>query len=107
MSVVQPVLITELIFVLVLRRVWIHQNVAHAAWAAVFVVCVSLAVFLAAAEPTGGQPAPDTAEWLSAGLPVRRGRSPPGPLGPRGPPPRAGPRLSAGAPPAPRPRGPP
>jgi len=68
MSVVQPVLITELIFVLVLRRVWIHQNVARAAWAAVFVVCASLAVFLAAAEPSGGQPAPDTAEWLSAVL---------------------------------------
>ena len=68
MSVVQPVLITELIFVLVLRRVWIHQHVARAAWAAVFVVCAALAVFLAAAEPSGGQPAPDTAEWLSAVL---------------------------------------
>jgi drug/metabolite transporter (DMT)-like permease len=68
MSVVQPLLITELIFVLVLRRVWIHQDVARAAWAAVFVVCASLAVFLAAAEPSGGNPAPDTAEWLSAVL---------------------------------------
>jgi drug/metabolite transporter (DMT)-like permease len=68
MSVVQPVLITELIFVLVLRRVWIHQDVARAAWGAVFIVCVSLAVFLAAAEPSGGQPAPATAEWLSAVL---------------------------------------
>jgi drug/metabolite transporter (DMT)-like permease len=68
MSVVQPVLVTELVFVLVLRRVWIHQDVARAAWAAVTVVCVALAVFLAAAEPTGGHPTPDTAEWLSAGL---------------------------------------
>jgi drug/metabolite transporter (DMT)-like permease len=68
MSVVQPVLITELIFVLVLRRVWIHQDVARAAWAAVLLVCASLAVFLAAAEPSGGKPAPATAEWLSAVL---------------------------------------
>jgi len=68
LSVVQPVLITELIFVLVLRQVWIHQDVARAAWAAVFIVCISLAVFLAAAEPSGGKPAPDTAEWLSAVL---------------------------------------
>ena len=68
LSVVQPVLITELIFVLALRRVWIHQDVARAAWAAALVVCASLAVFLAAAEPSGGQPAPDTAEWLSAVL---------------------------------------
>ena len=68
MSVVQPVLITELVFVLVLRRVWIRQDVARAAWASVSVVCVALAVFLAAAEPTGGKPAPEAAEWLSAGL---------------------------------------
>jgi hypothetical protein len=68
MSVVQPVLVTELVFVLVLRRVWIRQDVAAAAWASVLVVCLALAVFLIAAEPTGGQPAPQTKEWLSAGL---------------------------------------
>ena len=68
MSVVQPVLVTELVFVLVLRRVWIHQDVAAAAWASVLVVCLSLAVFLIAAEPSGGQPSPQTKQWLSAGL---------------------------------------
>src|ERR1700750_1811466 len=52
LSVVQPLLVTELVFVLVLRRVWIHQEVAAAAWKAVVVVCVTLAVFLAVAEPT-------------------------------------------------------
>ena len=31
MSVVQPVLVTELVFVLILRWVWIHQDVARAA----------------------------------------------------------------------------
>jgi hypothetical protein len=68
MSVVQPVLVTELVFVLVLRRVWIRQEVAAAAWASVLVVCLALSVFLVAAEPSGGQPAPQTREWLSAGL---------------------------------------
>ena len=68
MSVVQPLLITELIFGLVLRRVWIHQDVARAAWASVGVVCVTLAVFLAVGEPEGGRPAPTAAHWLSAGL---------------------------------------
>src|SRR5262249_28015866 len=68
LSVVQPVLVTELIFVLVLRRVWIHQDVALAAWGAGLVVCASLAVFLAAAEPTGGHPVPETRAWLSAVL---------------------------------------
>ena len=67
MSVVQPLLITELIFGLVLRRVWIHQDLAGAAWASVGVVCVTLAVFLAVGEPTGGRPVPAAAHWLSAG----------------------------------------
>jgi len=69
MSVVQPILVTELVFVLALRRVWIHQSVARAAWAAALVVCAALAAFLAAAEPTGGHSSPETAQWLSA-LPV-------------------------------------
>ena len=66
LSVVQPILVTELVFVLVLRRVWIRQDVARVAWAAVLVVCAALAVFLTVAEPTGGHSAPETAEWLSA-----------------------------------------
>jgi len=68
MSVVQPLLVTELVFVLVLRRVWIRQDVARAAWASVSVVCVSLAVFLAVGEPTGGHPFPTAGAWLAAGL---------------------------------------
>jgi drug/metabolite transporter (DMT)-like permease len=66
LSVVQPLLVTELVFVLVLRRVWIRQDVSAAAWGAVLVVCIALAVFLTVAEPTGGHPAPDAAEWVSA-----------------------------------------
>jgi len=68
MSVVQPLLVTELVFVLVLRRVWIRQDVARAAWASVSVVCLSLAVFLAVGEPTGGHPFPTASAWLAAGL---------------------------------------
>ena len=68
MSVVQPVLVTELVFVLALRRVWFRQHVAATAWALVVVVCLALVIFLLAAEPTGGQPVPDTKEWLSAVL---------------------------------------
>jgi drug/metabolite transporter (DMT)-like permease len=66
LSVVQPLLITELVFVLVLRRVWIRQDVARAAWAAAGVVCAALGVFLGVAEPTGGHPDAKTAAWLSA-----------------------------------------
>jgi drug/metabolite transporter (DMT)-like permease len=66
LSVVQPILVTELVFVLVLRRLWIRQDVARAAWAAALVVCGALAGFLAAAEPTGGHSSPETAQWVSA-----------------------------------------
>lgn len=69
LSVVQPVLVTELVFVLVLRRVWVRQDVMRAAWAAALVVCGALAAFLWAAEPTGGHSSPEAAQWLSA-LPV-------------------------------------
>jgi drug/metabolite transporter (DMT)-like permease len=66
LSVVQPILITELVFVLVMRRLWIHQDVARTAWVAVLVVCLALGVFLGVAEPMGGHPSASTAEWLSA-----------------------------------------
>lgn len=69
LSVVQPILVTELVFVLVLRRVWVRQDVVRAAWAAALVVCGALATFLWAAEPTGGHSSPEAAQWLSA-LPV-------------------------------------
>jgi hypothetical protein len=68
MSEVQPVLVSELVFVLVLRRIWIRQQVAAAAWASALAVCLALAVFLIAAEPTGGRTVPETKQWLSAGL---------------------------------------
>ena len=85
MSVVQPLLVTELVFVLVLRRVWIHQDVARAAWASVSVVCVALGVFLAVGEPTGGHPFPAARQWLSAGTGVRRRHRRAGLAGPAGP----------------------
>jgi drug/metabolite transporter (DMT)-like permease len=66
LSVVQPVLITELVFVLLLRWLWFRQDISRAAWGAAGLVCVALGVFLAVAEPTGGRANPETAEWLSA-----------------------------------------
>jgi drug/metabolite transporter (DMT)-like permease len=66
LSVVQPILVTELVFVLALRRVWFRQDIARAAWGAAGVVCAALGVFLAVSEPTGGHTNPETAEWLSA-----------------------------------------
>ncbi len=65
LAVVQPLLVTELVFALVLRRVWIHQDVARAAWASAVAICVALAVFLVMAEPHGGRSTADGREWVS------------------------------------------
>jgi drug/metabolite transporter (DMT)-like permease len=66
LSVVQPLLITELVFVLVLRRVWLRQHVRAAAWGSAALTCASLAVFLAAAEPRGGNPTPTSKAWVGS-----------------------------------------
>ena len=68
LSVVQPLLVTELVMALVLRRVWIRQAVAWAAWAAAAATCAGLAVFLVAAEPRGGHAGPTSGHWVAAAV---------------------------------------
>ncbi|WP_300608364.1 DMT family transporter [Trebonia sp.] len=68
MSVVQPLLVTELVFALVLRRTWIRQPIRPATWWAAAVTCASLGVFLATAEPRGGNPVPASHAWITAGV---------------------------------------
>jgi len=67
-SVVQPMLATELVFALVLRQVWIHQSIRPIAWAAAVVTCASLAVFIVAGQPGGGQSVPVSRHWATASL---------------------------------------
>ena len=66
MSVVQPLLVTELVFALVLRRFWIRQSIRAMTWWAAAVTCAGLAVFLATSEPQGGRAMPASQAWLSA-----------------------------------------
>lgn len=66
LSVVQPLLVTELVFALVLRRIWIHQSIRAVTWWAAGLTCVSLALFLAVSEPSGGNAVPTTSAWLGA-----------------------------------------
>jgi hypothetical protein len=66
LSIVQPLLVTELVFALLLRRFWVHQHVAKLAWSAALITCAALTVFLTAAEPHGGHLQPDAADWASA-----------------------------------------
>jgi drug/metabolite transporter (DMT)-like permease len=65
-SVVQPLLVTELVIALVLRRVWIGQTIAGTAWAAAAAACAGLAVFIIAAEPRGGHAGPTSGHWTAA-----------------------------------------
>jgi hypothetical protein len=66
MSVVQPLLVTELVFALILRRLWIRQSIRAVTWWAAIATCVGLAVFLATSEPQGGRAFPTSHAWLSA-----------------------------------------
>jgi drug/metabolite transporter (DMT)-like permease len=64
LSVVQPLLVTELVFVLVLRRLWLRQPIRTAAWASAALTCTGLTVFLLAAQPRGGNPTPTPHAWI-------------------------------------------
>jgi len=66
MSVVQPLLVTELVFALVLRRLWIRQQIRDITWWAAAVTCGSLALFVAVSEPTGGHAQPTSSAWIGA-----------------------------------------
>lgn len=66
LSVVQPLLVTELVFALLLRRLWIHDTVRAAAWGSAALTCVALAAFLVVAEPRGGRSAPPAQAWVGA-----------------------------------------
>jgi hypothetical protein len=61
---VQPIRVTELVFVLMLRRVWLHQPIRGAAWGSAVLTCVGLALFLAAAEPRGGNAGATPSAWV-------------------------------------------
>jgi hypothetical protein len=65
-SVVQPLLVTELVFALVLRRLWIHQRIRSITWWAAALTCVSLALFVSMSEPSGGNITPTSRAWVSA-----------------------------------------
>ena len=66
MSVVQPLLVTELVFALVLRRLWVHQQIRGTTWWAAAITCGSLALFVAMSEPTGGHAQPTSSAWVAA-----------------------------------------
>jgi hypothetical protein len=65
LSVVQPLLVTELVFALVLRQVWLRQSIRTAAWTSAAVTAMGLGVFIAVAEPRGGDAVPTSHVWTA------------------------------------------
>jgi drug/metabolite transporter (DMT)-like permease len=66
LSVVQSILVTELVFTLVIGRVWLRRPVAVAAWISASVTSAGLAVFLVMSQPQGGHSQATPEAWLPA-----------------------------------------
>jgi hypothetical protein len=66
LSIVQTLLMTDLVFSLVLRRLWIRQSVSLQAWTAAVVTCAAVSVFIATAEPRGGHVEADSSAWTAS-----------------------------------------
>jgi drug/metabolite transporter (DMT)-like permease len=66
LSVVQPVLVLELIFTLGLRSFLLHDDIARRTWSAAVMICVGLAAFLIVASPSEGTDVPNAAQWILA-----------------------------------------
>jgi len=68
LSIVQPLMVAELVFALLIRRLWFHHRVSGAAWWSAVITCAGLGVFIVTSEPTGGRTTASTSEWFSASL---------------------------------------
>ena len=64
-ALVQPLLVSELVFALVLRRWWLHQRLRRAAWASAATTAVALAIFLVIAAPRGPLGEPSASRWVA------------------------------------------
>jgi hypothetical protein len=64
LSIVQAALVTELVFGLGLRRLWIGQDVRPAAWTSATITCLGLAAFVLIDQPQGGTASPSAHSWL-------------------------------------------
>ena len=65
MSEVQPILVSELVMALLLRRLWIHQSIRSVTWVAALVTGAGLMTFLIATAPSGYALVPRTSTWIA------------------------------------------
>jgi drug/metabolite transporter (DMT)-like permease len=67
LSEVQPILTTELVFLVVVLGIWFGFTIGTREWIGVVATAGGLAGFLYFADPTEGNSTPPTWEWLVAG----------------------------------------
>ena len=68
LSVVQPVLTTELLFLLLILAVWFRYRLGAREWLGALLVVGGLGGFFLAARPHGGQLLPTTSQWVVASV---------------------------------------
>jgi drug/metabolite transporter (DMT)-like permease len=66
LSVVQPVLTTELLFLLLILGVWFRYRLGWKEWLGSLIIVAGLGAFFLAADPRGGTAIPTNHEWLVA-----------------------------------------
>jgi drug/metabolite transporter (DMT)-like permease len=66
LSTVQPILTTELLFLLVILGVWFRYHLGAREWIGGLTVVAGLGGFFLAARPHGGQEIPSTTQWIVA-----------------------------------------
>ncbi len=66
MSLVQPLLVSELVIALVVRRVWRRQRLSRLAWLSAVTTGAALATALAVMDPRGHATVPGSSEWIGA-----------------------------------------
>jgi len=66
LSTVQPVLTTELLFLLLVLAVWFRYRLGAREWLGAVTVVAGLGGFFLAAHPHGGQVLPSTTQWVVA-----------------------------------------
>jgi drug/metabolite transporter (DMT)-like permease len=63
LSTVQPVMVTELVFLLAILGIWFHRPLGWREWVGACGTATGLGIFLAASTPTGGGLKPDINAW--------------------------------------------
>ena len=66
LSVVQPVLTTELLFLLLILGVWFRYRLGWKEWLGSLIIVAGLGGFFLAAAPKGGNAIPSNRQWLVA-----------------------------------------